>query len=290
MDSAVWHIMDQEALDKQYATRSQIGDGYSAWNAARRSASAEARVTLKPLLDIPYGQGARQRLDLFAAPRSSAPNPIAVFFHGGFWKSGDKDDLSLVATGLRSLGASTILPNYPLSPAATVQDAVESCLEAVAWVVKHANEFGGDPNNIWLCGHSAGAHLAVSCCERLAADKSGSQPAKAVKAALVTSGIYQLEPIRLSYLNKDLNLRKSDADKLSPTNAAAFLKIPVVVAVGEDESAEFIRQSEALVAAIESLGAEVAFCIIPATSHYTMIEQWRPDSDLLSRFKSAMST
>jgi arylformamidase len=100
--------------------------------------------------------------------------------------------------------------------------------------------------------------------------------------------MYELEPVRRSYLNKDARLSEHDVADLSPVRADAFLQIPVVLAVGVDESSEFIEQSESLAAAIGRLGATVSFVRVPATSHYTMLDQWRPDSDLLTRFRSLL--
>jgi len=113
MADIVWKNMDQAALDAQYTTRNQIGSAYEQWNSARRSNSEQARRVLKPVLDVAYGTSARQQLDLFPPPEGVTSAPTAIFFHGGFWKSGDKGDLSLVASGLRSLGAASFFPIIP---------------------------------------------------------------------------------------------------------------------------------------------------------------------------------
>jgi arylformamidase len=196
--------------------------------------------------------------------------------------------LSLVASGLRSVGAAVVLPNYPLCPAASIYDAVDSAMQAVMWVVAHAQEFAADPNNIWLCGHLSGAHLAASCCAGLSG-KSADEILAAVKALIVTSGMYQLEPIRRSYLNGDARLSEDDVTQLSPATAASFLNVPVMVAVGEEESSEFIHQSEDFVAVIKPLGATASFYRVPGTNHYTMLEQWRPASGMLNRFQTLLA-
>ena len=288
MAEVVWKNMDQAALDAQYTTRNQIGSAYEAWNSARRSDSEEARRVLKPVLDVAYGTGARQRLDIFLPPEGMTSAPAAIFFHGGFWKSGDKGDLSLVAFGLRSLGAAVVLPNYSLCPAASIHDAVDSAMQAVTWVVAHAKKFAADANNIWLCGHSSGAHVAASCFAGLSGNSAEATLA-AVKALIVTSGMYQLEPIRRSYLNGDARLSEDDACQLSPATAPGFLNIPVMVAVGEEESSEFIHQSEDFVGGIKPLGAMASFYRVPRTNHYSMLEQWRAGSGLLTRFQSLLA-
>lgn len=110
-----------------------------------------------------------------------------------------------------------------------------------------------------------------------------------MKGAILTSGMYELEPVRRPYLNRDAKLRESDIAGLSPVQADAFLRIPMVAAVGDQESSEFIQQSENLVASIKRLGAAASFFPVPATSHYMMLEQWRPKSELLNRFRSLLA-
>ena len=110
-----------------------------------------------------------------------------------------------------------------------------------------------------------------------------------MKAAIVTSGIYQLEPIPRSYLNSDARLSDDDVAELRPATSATFLNIPVMVAVGEEESLEFIHQSEDFVSAIAPLGAGASFYRVPRTNHYTMLEQWRTGSGLLIRFQTLLA-
>lgn len=110
-----------------------------------------------------------------------------------------------------------------------------------------------------------------------------------MKAAIVTSGIYQLEPIPRSYLNSDARLSDDDVAELSPATSATFLNIPVMVAVGEEESLEFIHQSEDFVGAITPLGEVASFYRVPRTNHYTMLEQWRTGSGLVTRFQTLLA-
>ena len=137
-------------------------------------------------------------------------------------------------------------------------------------------------------GHSSGAHVAASCCAGLSRE-SADDILTAVKAAIVTSGMYQLEPVRRSYLNSDARLNEYDVSELSPATAASFLNIPIMVAVGEEESSEFIHQSEDFVRAIKTRGAMASFYCAPGTNHYTMLEQWRAGSGLLTRFQALLA-
>ena len=282
----VWRNYDQAALDAQYNTRLQLTGDHDAWTEDRQNASAEVRRRLSPRLDVAYGPGPRHRLDVFPAPPGSSPAPIAIFIHGGYWKSGDKSNYSLVANGLRGLGAAVVVISYPLCPAASFTDVVAAPREAVRWVIAHAAEFGGDPSRIWLFGHSAGAHLVAMCCSRDGSDQTALPPGT-IKGAVMTSGLYDIEPIRLSYLNSDLHLAPADVARFSPPLLEPLAAGPLIVAVGGLETAEFIRQGEEFTNTLAAKGMRARFTIVPDTNHYTMLAQWRtPGSRLLAQFQS----
>jgi arylformamidase len=281
---------DQAALDAQYKTRTQMHGDHEAWSRERREASAEARRLLSPQVDIAYGPGPRQRLDVFPAPDGSRTAPVAIFIHGGFWKGGDKSDFSLVAHGLRSLGATVFVISYPLCPAATMAEVVTSARDAVLWVAGHAAEFGGDPDQLWLFGHSTGAHLVAMCCCGDGRHRN-ELPAGLVKGAIMTSGMYDLEPIRLSYLNADLHLGPDDVEHFSPTRLQPTASGPLIIAAGTGETAEYRRHAAEFATAMKAKEAQAQLLVLPDTHHYTMLQEWRtPGSRLLTRFRSLTAT
>jgi arylformamidase len=282
----IWRDFDQATLDAQYNTRLQAGDNHEAWTTERQNASAETRRLLSPRLDVAYGPGPRHRLDIFPAPPGASPAPIAIFIHGGYWRSGDKSNFSLIANGLRGLDAAVVVIGYPLCPDASFADVVAAPRDAVRWIIAHASEFGGDPDRLWLFGHSAGAHLVAMCCCGGGRDQTALPPGT-VKGAVMTSGMYDLEPIRLSYLNSDLHLCATDVDRFSPLRLEPGAAGPLIVAVGALETAEFIRQAEEFADTLAAKGMRARLAIVPDTNHYTMLQQWRtPDGRLLSQFRS----
>jgi arylformamidase len=282
----VFQDYDQAALDAQYKTRTQMHGDHEAWSRDRRNASAEARRLLSPRLDVAYGPGPRQRLDVFPAPEGISPAPVAIFIHGGFWKGGDKSDFSLVANGLRSLGATVFVISYPLCPAAAMAEVVASARDATLWVSAHAAEFGGDPDRLWLFGHSTGAHLVAMCCCG-EGRYPNELPTGMVKGALMTSGMYDLEPIRLSYLNADLHLGPDDVAHFSPTRLEPTAAGPLIVAAGTGETAEYLRHATDFAAAMKAKGARAHLVVVPDIHHYTMLQEWRmPGSRLLTQFRS----
>jgi arylformamidase len=269
----VWRDYDQAALDRQYGTRNQIGDQYDAWAERWRRESEATRRALGPKLDVAYGPHPRHRLDIFpcTSPRSLAP--IAVFFHGGFWRSRDKADYSYVANGLGSLGCVVAVVNYPLCPAATLDDLVISTRHAVRWLGDHADQFGGDASRLYVTGHSAGAHLAAMCCCGDGTNPS-ELPAGAIKGALLTSGLYELEPVRLCFANADVRLDADQVARLSPSRLRPVaLAGSAIVASGTAETDEFEWQANELVGALKRHGADARTVRVKGANHYTIVPQ-----------------
>jgi acetyl esterase/lipase len=143
--------------------------------------------------DLPYGPGPRQKLDVYS-PKGAGQHPVVVFFYGGSWTAGEKSQYRFVGAALAERGFVAVLPNYQLYPAAKFPGFMADGAGAVAWVQKHAPEFGGDPERIVLMGHSAGAHMAAL----LALDSrylisAGAKPG-AIIGLVGLSGPYALDP------------------------------------------------------------------------------------------------
>ncbi len=258
---------DPAWLDAQYNNRARIADHaqvFERWS----NASALAREQSDGALDLPYGSGPNETLDVFRTDRSDAP--VFVFIHGGYWRAMDKRDLSFVAPALVDAGAMVVVPNYALCPAVTIEQITLQMVQALAWTFRHAHEHGGDPKRIVVGGHSAGGHLAAMmlCCQwsRVAPDL----PADLAKSALSISGLFELEPIRHTpFLAPDLRLTAASAKRLSP----ALMPAPqgtLAALVGGDESEEFLRQN----AMIRQAWGEAAVPVceaIPGTNHLTVL-------------------
>ena len=231
--SAAW-------LDAQYNNRARIPE-HPAILARWSQTSAAARERLSCELDVPYGSAPSERLDIFPAARRDAP--VLVYIHGGYWRALDKRDQSFVAPPFVDAGAMVVLPNHALCPAVTMPELVMQLVAALAWVHRHARDYGGDPQRLVVAGHSAGGHLAalLLCCEwpTVGADL----PPDLLRGALSVSGVFDLEPLRRApFLAPDLRLDRATARRLSP----ARLPTPrgrLHAVVGGDESEEFLRQN-----------------------------------------------
>ena len=233
---------DAAWLDAQYNNRARVPDHAQIlrrWS----ETSAFARERLAGRLDLAYGDQPGERLDVF--PAEKAGSPVLVFIHGGYWRSLDKRDFSFVAPAFVQAGATVVVVNYALCPAVTMETIALQLTRAMAWVWRHAAEHQGDPARLAVAGHSAGGHLAammLSCRWREVGD---DLPANLVGAAMSISGLYDLEPIRLTpFLQGDLRLTPASVRRLSP----AFFPRPkagtLYTVVGLDESDEFLRQNQ----------------------------------------------
>ncbi|WP_088285989.1 alpha/beta hydrolase [Ideonella sp. A 288] len=228
-----WH-------DAQYNNRARVPEHaqlLSRW----AEASALARQGLTHRLDLPYGESPAERLDVFPAARPGSP--VLVFIHGGYWRSLDKADHSFVAPVFVEAGAAVVVPNYGLCPAVTMEQIALQVAQAVAWVWRHAAEFGGDASRIVVAGHSAGGHLASMLLACRWRDLGDDLPQRLLAGGLSLSGLFDLEPIRLTpFLQGDLQLTPATVRRMSP----AFFprpRGPLHALVGADESDEFVRQN-----------------------------------------------
>jgi arylformamidase len=232
---------DPAWLEAQYNNRARVPD-HAGHFARWQQASALVRSKTSAQLDIAYGPGAGETLDVFPAAQPGAP--VLVFIHGGYWRSLDKSDFSFIAPALNAAGVTVVVPNYALCPAVGIEHIALQMTQAVAWTWRHAGELGADASRIGLVGHSAGGHLAamLMCCRWK--DVAPDLPTLPVQAALSVSGLYDLEPLRqVASVQADLQLTPASVRRLSP----AFFPRPkggkLFAAVGLDESEEFIRQN-----------------------------------------------
>jgi arylformamidase len=232
MSTAIFRGYDKKALDAEYNNRVKVKDALD-WVARYGAESARVRAELPMKFDVAYGPHHDERLDVFAAARSG-PAPIQLFIHGGYWHRLDKADFSFVARAFRPAGALTVVVNYALIPAVDMDALVRQVRSAIAWVHRNARELGGDPDRIFVTGHSAGGHLVGML---LATDwRTFGAPADVLKGGCGVSGLYDLEPIRLCYLNDVLALTPESARRNSPLALTPPRPTPLILTDGGDEA------------------------------------------------------
>jgi arylformamidase len=260
---------DPNWLELQYNNRARVPN-HAAVMGHWAEASALARAGAPAAqLEVSYGSGSGETLDIFPAAQAGAP--ILVFIHGGYWRMLDKSDQSFVAPAFNAQGAAVVVPNYALCPTVSVEHIVLQMAAAVAWVWRHAVEFGGDPGRIALAGHSAGGHLAtmlLTCRWRELADDLPAQP---LAGALSISGLYDLEPLRQTpSLQADLRLTPQAVARLSPAFFPRPKGAPLYAAVGLEESDEFLRHNR-LIRDVWGPTAVPVCETVPGANHFTVL-------------------
>jgi len=259
--------MDSEALDAAYNNSAAVIN--SAEIIARwREVSAKIRARPNAQLDISYGERPRMTLDYFPC---TAPNaPLFAFIHGGYWQRNDKNGFSVFALGPLARGIDVAMLGYTLAPEAHLGTIVNEISEALDHLGSHAGNFGFDSSRLFVGGWSAGGHLTAMMLGH-----------RHVRGGLAISGIFDLEPIALSYLNEPLSLSEDQIAELSPILLIDSSLAPVRVVIGGEELPELHRQSEDYAAAAGAAGMSVSLRTAQARNHFTMLEELRePDGGL----------
>jgi arylformamidase len=260
---------DQAALDANYNLRAAVPE-HPAWFERYATTSAAFRARWPGRLDLPYGDGPRQAIDLFLPQGAQRPRPpLLVFIHGGYWQSRDRKDFSFVADRLLAVGAAVALVGYDLAPAADMDTIVDQIRHAIAWLRRHADAQGFDPGRMCLAGHSAGGHLAAMA---LATDWTAwGLPADLIKGVCAISGVFDLEPIRLCYLNDVLRLDAGQARRNSPVLLPPRARCPVMLTVGGRETEAFHRQSSAYAEALRRASVPCELTVQQGLDHFAIV-------------------
>jgi arylformamidase len=267
---------DPAWLDRMYDNRARW-PGHPAYFQRWARDSARVRATQACMLDVAYGDGPQEVLDVFPAADARASAPVLFFIHGGYWRALDKRDHSFIAPVFTAQDVCVVVPNYALCPGTdaqpvTVADIALQMTRALAWTWRHIARHGGDPARITVAGHSAGGHLAamlLACRWPLVGDDLPPAP---VRNALSISGLYDMEPFRHAPFIKDsLRLTAADVPRLSPMRWAAPAAGPLHSLVGGDESEEYQRQNESIARA---WGAQaVPVCeVLPGCDHFAALD------------------
>jgi arylformamidase len=262
----VWLDLDQQALDDAY-DQTVYAPNAAQLHKRREAKSEEVRKRLGAPKRMSYGPTAIETLDIYATSRPNAP--INIFIHGGAWRSGLAKDFADAAELFVHAGAHFVVPDFinVIEAGGTLFPMAEQVRRSVAWVYKNTASFGGDPNRIYISGRSSGAHLAGVT---LITDwpKDFGVPADVIKGALLSSGMYDLKPVRLSKRGAYVKFTDEMEDQLSTQRYLHRINCPVIVAYGTYETPEFQRQSRDFAAALQAAGKDVRLL----TGHYNHFE------------------
>jgi arylformamidase len=258
----------QEEIDAQYNPETAVPD-FGAYANFFITESAKARNDLKNLLDVRFGPTVEETLDIFPAAEPDAP--IVVFIHGGYWRMLSSKEFSLVARGPVALGFTTVVTNYALCPKVTLPEITRQGRAAISWLYRSEHRFAGDRNRIFVVGHSAGGQQ-VARLLNTDWEREYGLPADVIKGGFSISGLFDLQPLRYSFLQPMLQLSEEVIRTESPLFGLPRSSSPFIASVGGDESTEFRRQSSDYVAALQAAGLQASYSEQTGKNHFTAIE------------------
>ena len=292
-DAPLYQGYDQAGLDAQYNNRARVPE-HADIHAGYQAQADAVLADFDTRLDVSYGPSAEETLDIYlpkSAPPASAKEgaptggmPINVFLHGGYWFSRHKNDYRFLARGMIPSGAALIVVNYALVPSVDLDEVVRQCRAAIAWTYRNAVDFGGDPNRLFVSGHSAGGHLTAMMMSTVWPALGDDLPGNIIKGGCALSGIFDLTPIPLSYMQETLQFTPDQVARNSPVTLSPSTKAPLIVGVGGDESEEFIRQSQVFAEHWGAPGAiECWMMTLEGINHFTILGEYADPKSVLTQ-------
>ena len=260
----------QTELDRQYEHRDFVPDAGDIL-ARQKTACQRIRDNANGRFDIAYGEGEDARLDLYEGA-SGGPAPAVVYFHGGRWSMGNQTSSIESAEIYAAKGVHFVSVNFSLLPGVTMDHLITQCRDAVAWLWRNAGDLGIDPARLFVQGKSSDAHIAAMMA---VTDWQGGYglPGDLFKGGLLVSGMYDLEPVRLTFRNDVLRLDQQAARRNSPIHLIPEYGCSLIAAVGGEESGEFRRQSRDFAKAWQASGRECRLVEVAGLNHFTMNDE-----------------
>jgi arylformamidase len=267
--SVDWRDLSDEEMEKQFNPRAAVADTEQRLeDFIARSQAARDRIPGD--YDLRYGPGPKETLDVHRTP-NGRDRPLVLFIHGGYWRGLDKADHSFVAPPLLDTGAVVANVNYDLCPDITLDHMVQEIARAVRFCHAQAPAWGADPGQLYLFGHSAGAHLSAEML--LAGALDPDDPAgRSIQGVAAITGVYEPEVILRVTVNEEAQI---DADTARARNCLdrRFLLAPeIVVAAGGAEPPGWIAQSRAFADACEGAGLPVRYLSAPGCNHFSVLD------------------
>jgi arylformamidase len=276
----------QEELDAQYDLTRTVSD-VEVYSAFYERESERLRSEREHRMGVRFGPTLAEYVDVYPAGEDA---PVLIYVHGGYWNRRTAEEFGFVAHGPGSRGVATVVTNYALCPAVTMDEVVRQTRAAVAWTYRNARSFGGDPDRIHLAGHSAGAHLVAMS---LVTDWEGDYglPPDFVRSATVISGIFDLAPLPYTFLQPKLQLTWDQVLRNSPALHLPPSAPPLLVAYGDLEPPELARQSEDFLMAWRRRGLEADRMVLEGKNHYDIVDVFLDtESQLLHRVLERIGT
>ena len=261
-----WAALSQAERDAAYDNNAAVKNS-AALIAERNQASEALRAARNSLLDIPYGERERTKIDLY--PAGSTTAPCLVFLHGGYWQRNSREVFAMLVEGVAAHGWSVAIPGYSLAPEVSLTEIVAEVSSSLDWLAQNGGAYGIS-GPVVLSGWSAGAQLVAMALDH-----------PRVTAGLAISGVYDLAPIRDTWLNNALKLTEQEVARLSPLRLPAIHK-RLDIAYGTAELPALVYDSIQFHEARMDAGAPGRLVPIPGADHFSILgELRRPDGALV---------
>jgi arylformamidase len=255
----------KEELEYQYNPRVSVPE-FPELAKSRSAKSRAVRERAKSWLNVPYGASARETLDIFSADK--AGGPVLVYIHGGYWRSGAKEDNANFVPAFTTRGATVVLVEYDLCPQVTVTDIVRQTRAAIGWTLKNILRYGADPSKVYISGHSAGGQLTAMA---LACDWQAAGMSKdCIQGAVAMSGVHDLEMVMHISANEQIRMTPEIARQNGPLLHPPRVQCPVLIAVGALEPDGWKQMSKDYFEFCRRQGMQAQYLEVPGANHYTM--------------------
>jgi arylformamidase len=265
--------------EKEYDNRGRVKEHPEIFARWEREAAAfrDARAANGAEFSIAYGPSPRQIYDLFPIKDDNKDTPLALFIHGGWWRSLAPAMFSQMARGPNTRGITVAVAGYDLCPAVTIATIIEQMRAACLHLWRKRKR------RIMAYGHSAGGHLAACMAAQDWKKFASDAPADLVPAAYAISGVFDLAPLTQVSQNADLRLDDAEARRVSPVHWRLPARRTLDAVVGGDESGEFLRQSRDIVSTWGKQGAETRYEALPSANHFTAIDPLTDANSAMTR-------
>jgi acetyl esterase/lipase len=227
--------------------------------------------------DLAYGSHALQTLDVYTPVAANGPVPMVIFFYGGGWREGSKDNYRFVASSLTEAGYVVVIPDYRVFPEVVFPEFVEDGADAVAWALQHASDFGADREKVFLMGHSAGAHIAALLVTDQRFLARNNVDATALAGFVGLSGPYNFLPIESGYL-LDV-FPASNRDESQPINYVSDTTPPTLLIHGTGDDLVYASNSETMAQRLKDHGVDVTLKLYEGVGHAKVAVELSPPFD-----------
>jgi arylformamidase len=252
--------------ENEYDNRGRVPEHPEIFVRWQREAAAYRNAASEAEFGISYGPSSRQTIDLFPAEDEGATTPLALFIHGGWWRTLEPSMFSQLAAGPNANGVTVAVVGYDFCPQVTIATIIEQVRAACLWLWRNRRR------RIMVYGHSAGGHLAACMLATDWKTLAPDAPADLVPAAYAISGVFDLMPLLHVSQNQDLKLDETSARACSPVDWRVPAGRRLDAVVGGLESSEFLRQSRTIAETWRQGLAQTRYEEISGTNHFTVVD------------------